>query len=126
MNSDPQKIVTFTQLHVWQKGHEFVLLVYRLSSEFPKSEVFALTSQMRRATVSVTSNLAEGFSRRSLKEKIQFYSMSLGSLTELQNQLLIAKDLGYVEDALYQKSLSLSIEIHKMLNGLIKSLQEKP
>ena len=117
------KIKDFTQLIVWQKGHALVLLIYCETGKFPKSEVYALTSQMRRAAVSITSNIAEGFSRRSPKEKIQFYSMSLGSLTELQNQCIISQDIKYIAESDVQKILPRVIEIHKMLNGLIKSIK---
>lgn len=123
MSSDSKKITTFTQLFVWQKGHELVLRIYNKTTAFPKSEIFGLTSQIRRAAVSITSNIAEGFSRRSLKEKIQFYTISLGSLTELQDQLLITKDVGYIEEESYASMFFLTIEIQKMLNGLIKSLR---
>lgn len=89
-------IRTFKELDAWKIGHEFVLTVYSLTKSFPKEEIFGLTSQLRRCAVSITSNIAEGFSRQSFKEKIQFYSISLGSLTESQNQLTIAKDIGYL------------------------------
>lgn len=91
-----KKIRSFTDLHAWQKAHELVLEVYKITKYFPREEQFGLTNQIRRASISVSSNLAEGFSRRSYKEKIQFYSMALGSTTEVQNQLLIAKDVDYI------------------------------
>ena len=88
------KIQTFKDLRVWQLGHSLVLDIYLSTKQFPKDEQFGLTNQIRRAIVSFTSNLAEGFSRSSYKEKAQFYSIALGSLTEVQNQILIAKDVG--------------------------------
>jgi len=114
------KIQSFTDLNAWRNGHELVITIYKLTKNFPKEEQFGLTSQIRRAAVSITSNIAEGFSRSSYKEKSQFYSMSLGSLTEVQNQLLIAKDLGYIDS---KQSDGLAINtmiISKLLNGLIK------
>src|SRR3989344_5834594 len=90
------KIQSFTDLTAWRRGHELVLMVYRKTGSFPQKEQFSLTDQMRRAAVSITSNIAEGFSRQSQKEKVQFYSMAKASLTELQNQLLIARDIGYL------------------------------
>jgi four helix bundle protein len=81
------KIRSFTDLDAWKKGHELVLMVYKITKSFPNEEVFGLTIQMRRSAVSSTSNIAEGFSRHTHKEKIQFYSIALGSVTELQNQL---------------------------------------
>ena len=87
MKNNP-KIKSFTDLQVWQEGHKLVLLIYKVTKKFPKEELFGLTNQIKRAGVSITSNIAEGFSRQSYKEKLQFYYMSLGSLTEIQNQLL--------------------------------------
>ncbi len=91
------KIQSFTKLTVWQEAHQLVLLVYKFTNSFPQHELFGLTNQMRRAVVSVTSNIAEGFSRNSAKEKIHFYYLSLGSLTEFQNQAVIARDLLYLD-----------------------------
>ena len=76
---------------------------------------------MRRAATSITSNIAEGFSRRGQKEKTQFYSMALGSLTELQNQIFIAKDVGYIDDVIAKDLNMQSVTVHKLLNGLIKA-----
>jgi four helix bundle protein len=78
---------------------------------------------MRRCAVSITSNIAEGFSRQSKKEKVQFYSMARGSLTELQNQLLIAKDIGYLEKSEFDLLAQQTILVHKLLNGLIRSIR---
>ena len=89
-------IKTFTDLIVWQKGHALVLEIYKITSFFPKEELYGLTSQIKRAIISVTSNLAEGFVRHSKKEKVQFYYVSLGSITEVQNHLIIARDLHFI------------------------------
>jgi len=91
-----EKIKSFTDLIAWGRGHQLVISIYRATNKFPQKEIFALTNQMCRSAISVTSNIAEGFSRKGDKEKIQFYYMSLGSLTELQNQLLIARDIDYL------------------------------
>lgn len=115
------KIQSFTDLRVWKAGHELVLDIYKVTKIFPKDEMFGLTNQIRRATVSITSNIAEGFSRRSYKEKSQFYSMALGSLTEVQNQLLIAKDIKYISQQEFKTLADKTIDISKMLNGLIKT-----
>ena len=120
-----KKIKSFTDLIAWQEGHQLVLEIYRLIKEFPKEERFGLASQISRAAVSVTSNIAEGFSRKSDKEKIQFYHNALGSLTELQNQLLIAKDIKYISREDFSKTAEQSVQIHKLINGLIKSLKSK-
>lgn len=95
-----------------------VLIIYKETEKFPKKEIFGLISQMRRAAVSVTSNIAEGFSRNTNKDKCQFYTNALGSLTELQNQLLIARDVGYLERKLFFEIASQTVVVAKILNGL--------
>jgi len=119
MNLGNNKIQSFTDLLVWQESHKLVLMIYQATKNFPKEELFGLTSQLRRAAVSITSNIAEGFSRQGYKEKLQFYYMALGSLTESQNQLLIAKDLNYLEQIEFNKIAKQTISVHKLLNGLI-------
>ena len=119
MNLGNNKIQSFTDLLVWQESHKLVLMIYQATKNFPKEELFGLTSQLRRAAVSITSNIAEGFSRQGYKEKLQFYYMALGSLTESQNQLLIAKDLNYLEQIEFNKIAKQTISVHKLLNGLV-------
>lgn len=108
-------------LNAWKEGHRLVLNIYKITKEFPREETFGLISQMRRCAVSITSNIAEGFSRQSYKEKSRFYSISQGSVTELQNQLLIAKDVGYITEDEFKKNAEQSVTVHKIINGLIKS-----
>ena len=119
------KIKSFTQLFAWQEGHKLVLQIYSVTDNFPQKEQFGLTNQLRRASVSITSNIAEGFSRRSYKEKSQFYSMALGSLTEVQNQLLIARDLAYIQKENFTEAANNTVTINKLLNGLIKKSKTK-
>lgn len=116
-----EKIKSFTDLNAWKEGHKLVLAVYKLTKLFPADERFGLIDQIRRCVVSITSNIAEGFSRRSKKEKGQFLYMALGSLTELQNQLLIAKDLGYISNKAFQEVAQQTIIVSKLINGMIKS-----
>lgn len=115
------QIKNFTDLNAWKFAHKLVLDIYQITKIFPKDEVFGLTSQIRRCAVSITSNIAEGFSRRSFKDKIQFYSIAQGSLTELQNQILIAKDVDYLDKNKFQILADQSILVHKLITGLIKS-----
>jgi len=115
-----EKINSFKDLMAWQEGHKLVLMIYEITKFFPKDEMFGLISQMRRAAVSITSNVAEGFSRQSYKEKLQFYAIANGSATELQNQLEVSKDVGYLSKEKYDTAYALSIKIHKIINGLIK------
>jgi len=116
----PDKITSFTDLRAWQEGHKLALMVYEITKQFPKEEVFGLTNQLRRAVVSFTSNVAEGFSRNSYKDKLHFYTMALGSLTEAQNQLLIARDIGYITKNEFNSIADKTIEVSKITNGLIK------
>lgn len=119
------KIKSFTDLNAWKEGHKLVLMIYKISNIFPPKEQFGLANQIRRASVSITSNIAEGFSRKSNKEKIQFYYTAQGSLTELQNQLIIAKDVRYIETQKFIKISKQTIIVNKLINGLIKSLKNK-
>ena len=114
------RIKSFTDLIVWQKGHIFVVDLYRVTDTFPKKEIFGLVSQLRRAGVSFTSNIAEGYSRESYKERVKFYFIALGSLYEIQNQLLIARDVGYLQVNEFENLIDKTIELTKMTNGLIK------
>ena len=116
------EIKTFADLNTWKESHKLVLLIYKLTNKFPAKEDYALTSQMRRASISITSNIAEGFSRRGKKEKVLFYSMSLGSVTELQSQLLVARDVEYTSIEEYQSTVNQTIIVHKLINGLIKGV----
>lgn len=114
-------ISSFTDLIVWQKGHELVILIYKETNSFPQSEQFGLVSQLRRASVSVTSNIAEGFGRISFKEKARMYYIAEGSLSEIKNQLLIAKDLNYLSDNSYKVLNDLTNSTHKLLRLLNKA-----
>jgi len=120
-----EKIQKFTDLITWQEGHKLVLMVYGETKNFPKEEKYGLISQMQRAVVSITSNIAEGFSRRSSKEKYQFYNTAKSSMTELQNQLLIAKDDGYLSKELFQKIVQQSVIVNKLLSGLLTATRQK-
>ena len=115
-----QKIKEFTDLYVWQESHKLVLSIYQALNHFPPEENFALSNQMRRAAVSITSNIAEGFGRQTLKEKIQFYYQSQGSLSEIKNQLIIARDLGYLSSSSFNEIISQANLSHQLLQGLIK------
>ncbi len=121
MNEGKKKIESFRDLDAWKEGHKLVLAIYRITKDFPKEEIFGLVSQMRRCAVSITSNIAEGFSRQSYKEKVQFYSIAQGSVTELQNQLIIACDVGFITKEKFSEIIEQSVKVHKITNGLIKS-----
>lgn len=118
------KIIKFTDLIAWKEGHQLVLAIYKASTTFPKDERFGLTDQLRRAAVSVTSNIAEGFSRHTAKEKTQFYYLSKGSVTEIQNQLLICRDIQYLNPEAFNHLANQTVVVHKLINGLIKSVKQ--
>jgi four helix bundle protein len=115
------KIQSFTDLNAWKEGHQLVLRIYKLTKSFPQDEQFGLSNQMRRCAVSITSNIAEGFSRKTKKEKAQFFYMALGSTTELQNQLLIARDINYLRNEEFRIIAEKTVVVSKLINGLIKS-----
>ena|SRR3989344_3607471 len=117
-------IRSFTDLEAWKEGHKLVLLFYNITKKFPSSEKFGLANQIRRAAVSITSNIAEGFSRNGTREKVQFYYMALGSLTELQNQLIISWDLNYLSRGDFENISEQSVIVSKLINGLIKSAKK--
>jgi len=114
------QIKNFTDLNTWKEGHKLVLLIYKFTESFPKYEIYGLTNQIRRSAVSITSNIAEGFARKTTKDKCHFYSISEGFLKELQNQLLIAKDIKYLEDKNYVVVISQLEIVGRLLFGLKK------
>jgi len=114
------KIMTHKDLDVWKAAMELAKLVYLITSKFPKEELYGLTQQIRRSAVSIPSNIAEGAARNSRKEFIQFLHISLGSLAELETQLLLSEKLGFLQI----KEIENDVErIRKMLIGLIKYLK---
>ena len=117
-------VKTFKDLKTWQAAYDLAIAVYRQCETFPKYEQYGLISQMTRAAVSVCSNVAEGFGRRSIKEKDRFFAMAHGSLTELENQLLIAKGVGYINEGQYDDIARRSNGTHWMLLGLQKANRE--
>ena len=117
---NPPSIRNFTDLNAWKEAHKLVLMIYQSTKKFPKEEMFGLTSQIRRAVISITSNIAEGFSRHSFKDKANFYSMALGSLTEVESQLYVARDIGYISKEIFDKIEHQTILVNKICNGLIK------
>ena len=112
----------YRKLLVWNKAHNFALRIYKVTSCFPKEETYSLVSQLRRAVVSIPSNIAEGCGRNGNKELKQFISISLGSSNEVEYQLLLAYDLGYITPSEYEKLKDEILEIRKMLIGFINKL----
>lgn len=116
------EVKSHRDLEVWKKSMELATNIYNITKNFPKEELYGLTSQIRRSVVSVSANIAEGAARNSRKEFMQFLYISLGSLSELETELLIAKNIGYLKnDAIFDE---IKI-IRKMLSGLINSVRRK-
>lgn len=110
---------TFKDLIVWQKAHRFVLEVYSQTEDFPKSELYGLTSQFRRAAVSIAANIAEGFKKRGKKDKVRYMNISQGSLEECRYYIILSRDLGYIESS----ELNLKIqEVSKLIDSYSKAI----
>lgn len=116
---------TYRDLVVWQRSIQLVKVIYQLTEKFPKSEMFGLVSQMRRATVSIPANIAEGSVRKHRPEFLQFLRIAFGSGAELETFLVLTKELGFAKDADIQSTEESLDEIMRMLNGLISSLNTK-
>jgi len=111
----------FKSLLVWQKGYNLAIKIYKITEKFPKSEIYGLISQMRRAAISVPANIAEGYERQHNKEYIQFLTVARGSLAELETYLLLAKDLKYITRETFKELEQDRKEVIKLLQGLIRS-----
>ncbi|KKQ76019.1 MAG: 23S ribosomal protein [Candidatus Woesebacteria bacterium GW2011_GWA1_38_8] len=114
-------IKKFTDLDAWKEEHKLTILVYKYTEMFPKSETFGLTSQIRRAVVSIESCIAEGFSRYHYKDRLNFYFDSRGSLAEVQTQSIVAKDLGYLSEDRFTEIAAQSDKVGIILGGLVRS-----
>ncbi len=111
----------FEDLEVWKKAHQVALEIYKITQGFPPEERFSLVSQMRRAGVSVPANITEGFRKRGVKDKMNFYNIAQASLDELYYYIILSKDLGFIQDS--SNLINRVEEIAKMLSGLIKSIK---
>lgn len=117
------KIERYEDLIAWQKAYAIVLRIYEITNNFPNEERYGLTQQIRRAAVSIPSNIAEGFGRYSRPDYLRFLDIARGSTYELQTQMKIAHDLGYANDTILMENIE---ELERVLNGLIRSLRNKP
>jgi len=109
-----QPAKSFEDLIVWQKAYKFILDLYRATENFPKSELYGITSQIRRASVSIAANIAEGFKRKGKQDKLRFYNISEGSIEEVKFFLMLSKDLNFLKDDSLLEKLE---EVSKLLNG---------
>jgi four helix bundle protein len=122
---EQQKIRTYRDLIVWQKSIHIVTDIYRVTKHFPKQETFGLVLQIRRSSISVPSNIAEGYSRYSNREFTRFLEIAIGSLAEMQTQLLISLNLEYISETDFKTVTENSREIERMLSSLIRKLKAK-
>ena len=119
------KVKSYKDLLAYQKSYKVALLVYKLTSEFPSSEVYGLVSQMRRAAISVPSNISEGYRRGSQKEYVQFLKISLGSNSELETQLSLSKDLGFIHNNKFNEVYELNEEVGRLLSSYVSRLASR-
>jgi four helix bundle protein len=115
----------FRSLMVWEKAHTLTLAAYQITTSFPKSELYGLTSQIRRCSSSIPSNIAEGCGRRGNAELHRFLQIASGSGSELEYQLLLARDLHYLNDAEYQRLSDMPVEVRRMLTSLIRKVDHE-
>ncbi len=116
----------FRDLKVWEKAHQLSLTVYQATNPFPAEERYGLTSQMRRSSASIPTNIAEGCGRSGDAELARFLQIAMGSASELEYQMLLARDLGFLKDAAYEELMEAVIEVKKMLSSFIKTLRSGP
>src|SRR3989344_2345340 len=121
--TDPKQLKSFKDLSVWQKALDLTAVLYEVTEKFPDSELYGLTSQMRRAAISISSNLAEGFKRNHIKEKVQFYNIAYGSAAELESQIEVAKKINFLRESDHGRLVGMISEVSKMLEGLIQSVR---
>jgi four helix bundle protein len=119
-------VKSYRELIAWQKAMDLVMRIYEATRAFPRQEIYGLTSQLRRAAVSVPSNIAEGQGRHSTKSFIYFLSIAYGSLQEIETQIILATRLGYLTDEQETRLLAQCAEVGKLLNGLTNALRRKP
>jgi four helix bundle protein len=114
----------FKKLSVWQKSHELTLAVYKITSSFPKAEIYGLTSQMRRSASSIPSNIAEGCGRNTQSQFAHFLNIGMGSASELEYQLILSVDLGFINDQFYKEQTFRVTEIKRMLTSLHQKVSD--
>jgi four helix bundle protein len=115
----------YRELIVWQKAVELVVVIYRITTKFPHAELYGLTSQIRRAAISIPSNIAEGQGRNTTRDFIHFLSIAHGSLKEMETQVIISQRLGFIEDKETSSIIESTNEIGRLISGLSKALKKK-
>lgn len=113
----------FTDLDAWKVNHKLVLEIYKITRSFPKEEKYGVIDQLRRAASSITANIAEGWGRFHYGDRVKFYHQARGSSCEVQNYLILSKDLAYIKEEEFKKLKTLAFEGYKVINGLIRSVE---
>lgn len=116
---------SFKDLIAWQKSNTLTLAVYKITQDFPDTEKWGLVSQMRRCSVSISSNIAEGYGRQTSRDKKRFLTIASGSATELESQIFVCEKLGLIDENAYQELTDRCVEVHKLINGLKRSITRK-
>ncbi|MAG11989.1 MAG: diversity-generating retroelement protein bAvd family protein [Parcubacteria group bacterium] len=115
----------FFDLDAWKKAHALTLKIYCITKQFPKDEIFGVTSQLRRSSSSVAANIAEGFGRFHFKDKQLFYFQARGSVVEVQNFLFLARDLEYIDIVTFQDIMKKAVDVKRLVNGLIRAVKKQ-
>ena len=121
-----EMLKNYKELKGWQKSYQLCLEIYRVTAKFPKEELHGLTSQIRRSAGSISSNIAEGYGRKTTLDYIRMFYISYGSVCELETQILLAENLGFIEKGELGRLIKDIAEVERMLMALIKSLENKP
>ena len=120
-----KEVRNFDDLEVWQKAHHLTLEIYKITKDFPKVEIFGITNQLRKVASSISANISEGFERYYPKDKSRFYYQARGSIAEVQNFLLLARDLGFIDNQAFQRLYEQTNTTRQLLNGLIRSTSKQ-
>ncbi|MDP3985379.1 MAG: four helix bundle protein [bacterium] len=120
-----EKIKNFTDLESWKLAHQLTLEIYKQTQKFPKEETFGVTSQIRRAASSISANIAEGFARFHFNDKKRFYYQARGSVAEVQNFIFLVKDLGLISEATTYILFDQTNQVARLINGLIRSIEQQ-
>ena len=120
-----EKTHSFRDLIVWQKAHQFVLAIYSATKLFPKEEIFALTSQVRRAAISIAANISEGHKKKTIPNQLNFLNISEGSLEEVKYYIILSKDLQYITEKDYEQLTNTAEEVGRLINGYEKSVSKR-
>ena len=120
-----ETIKNFYDLNAWKQGHQLVVKIYKITESFSKEELFGIVSQLRRSASSITANIAEGFARYHFKDKIKFYYQARGSVAEVQNFMLLSRDLQLIDSITCVKLGKASKDVEQLINGLVRSIENQ-